>query len=290
MRTFALLLSASLAACAVEADLPADDPGADATPADSPDVAYATRLTVQLTQSPPAVTNQSTATFAFTTSKPATTRCRINGGSYAACTSPVTFSNLLDGAHAFDLKATANGKTVAIPTYHWSVDTAAPLVTITSGPAGLTNQRSATFDFAASDTGTTTCALDGAAPVACSSPASYSGLADGSHSLVVRVTDAAGNVGSNARSWSVDGTLPALSMSYSCDSTTGLLDVAWTESDASGIISTTCSYGGTFWNCTGNTGWSGYLSGSKSPFTLTATDAAGNVRTTTKTINILACY
>ncbi len=288
MRTFALLLATSLAACAVDADLPADDP-AD-TPADSPDVAYATALTVKLTSSPPAMSNQSTATFAFTTSKPATTKCRIRGGTYQTCTSPVTYSNLLDGAQTFDLKATANGTTVAIPTYHFTIDTAAPLVTINSGPTGLTNQRTATFDFAASEVGSTMCSLDLGAPVACTSPVTYSGLADGGHSFVVSVTDAAGNHGSDVRSWSVDGTLPSVSISYTCDSSTGQLDVSWSESDASGIVGTTCSYGGTFWNCTGNTGWSGMLSGSKSPFTITATDAAGNVRTTTKTINILACY
>jgi Bacterial Ig domain/Bacterial Ig-like domain len=52
--------------------------------------------------------------------------------------------------------------------------------------------------------------LDGGSFASCTSPASYTGLADGSHTFRVRATDAAGNTDSSAAgfTWSVDATAP----------------------------------------------------------------------------------
>lgn len=75
-----------------------------------------------------------------------------------------------------------------------TADTTPPDTTITSGPSGTVTSTSASFSFAASEPASFACSLDGAAFVACSAPAAYSGLAAGSHSFQVRATDAAGNV------------------------------------------------------------------------------------------------
>jgi hypothetical protein len=88
-------------------------------------------------------------------------------------------------------------------------DVTAPTVAITSGPTGTVGSSSATFSFTTNE-GTFTCSLDGEAFGGCSSPATVTGLADGSHTFRVRATDLAGNVATAARTWSVDTTPPTI--------------------------------------------------------------------------------
>ena len=91
-------------------------------------------------------------------------------------------------------------------------DTTPPETTITGGPAdgSSTTATTASFSFAASEAATFQCALDGGAFTPCSSPAAYSGLAEGSHGFAVRATDQAGNVDPTpaTRSWSVAASAP----------------------------------------------------------------------------------
>jgi hypothetical protein len=86
-----------------------------------------------------------------------------------------------------------------------------PTPTITSGPSGPTNTKSATFTFKDSQAGVTfKCALDNGAFAACTSPRSYSGLAEGSHTFRVFVQAAVGSPSDTAaRTWTVDTVPPA---------------------------------------------------------------------------------
>jgi len=105
------------------------------------------------------------------------------------------------------------------------LDITAPTVTITSGPSDPTSSTSAEFDFSASDPDDSSgfvfsCNLDDGAFSACgdgtggaSTSASYSGLADGTHTFAVHAADAAGNAGSDATyTWRVDTLPPVLSL------------------------------------------------------------------------------
>ena len=86
-----------------------------------------------------------------------------------------------------------------------------PRTQITSGPAPVTRSGAATFGFSSSETGSTfECSLDGRAFSACSSPKSYSTLANGLHTFQVRAKDGAGNVDPVGafRSWRVDTRKP----------------------------------------------------------------------------------
>ena len=86
-----------------------------------------------------------------------------------------------------------------------------PDTTITSSPPSITSATSADFSFSSSQPASTfECLLDAAAFSPCSSPQSYSGLADGAHSFQVRATDPAGNVDllPASYSWTVDTTAP----------------------------------------------------------------------------------
>jgi Calcineurin-like phosphoesterase len=102
------------------------------------------------------------------------------------------------------------GRTFDVQTYSFA-KTIADTV-IDSGPASPSNSTSATLTFHSTiDPATFTCALDGAAPAACTSPVTYTGLADGSHSLAVAATAASGTDPTAAvRTWTVDATAPTV--------------------------------------------------------------------------------
>lgn len=90
--------------------------------------------------------------------------------------------------------------------------------TITSKPSDPSSSSNASFSFTGEPGGSYECQLDGGAWTTCSSPKSYSGLSDGSHTFCVRQTDAANNVGSpQCYTWTVD--LPASDECQSASST-----------------------------------------------------------------------
>src|SRR5207253_1284485 len=82
------------------------------------------------------------------------------------------------------------------------VDTAPPDTLITAGPSqgAIVASASASFSFSGTDNLTPAgnltfqCSLDGAAFAACTSPVSYSALAEGSHTFSVRAVDGSNNV------------------------------------------------------------------------------------------------
>ncbi len=95
------------------------------------------------------------------------------------------------------------------------IDRSAPDTTITGGPSGTVTSTVASFTFSASEPGATfACSLDGGGFQPCSSPQTYSGLTDGSHSFQVRATDPAGNGDQTpaAQSWTVRATPPNLKL------------------------------------------------------------------------------
>jgi len=241
-----------------------------------------------ITSEPPATTGSSTATFAFTTGDAASVTCQLDGGSPTPCTSPVTYSGLLDGNHAFTLRGTDAAGNTATASDTWTVATTAPTVTITGAPGSLSISRTPTFSFAAS-AGTTTCSVDLQPNFACTSPTTLGTLADGQHTFTV-LASSGGNTGVATYSWTIDATAPSVSApAYSCDPS-GFLEVTWSASDAtSGITSGTCTYGPNTFDCTNVRSWDGYLAGASTPFVVTYRDVAGNTRTASRTINSLLC-
>lgn len=81
---------------------------------------------------PPAGTAATTATFAFHSSgSPASFTCRLDGGATTRCSSPVTYTGLLSGVHAFSVAGTYQTSADPTPaTASWTVDTTPP------GPPG----------------------------------------------------------------------------------------------------------------------------------------------------------
>jgi hypothetical protein len=122
-------------------------------------------------------------------------------------------------------------------------DTDPPETTVTSAPGGLVAGGDATFSFIASEAGSSfECSLDGAPFGACTSPAGYSGLADGAHSFDVRATDGAGNTDPSPaqHAWTVDSTPPSATMNDPGAYLRGTVTLTSTSGDSgSGVASVT---------------------------------------------------
>ncbi|NOJ79128.1 adventurous gliding motility protein AgmC [Myxococcus xanthus] len=103
---------------------------------------------------------------------------------------------LAEGPHTVSVTAEDEaGNTSTTVTHTFIVDTSAPDTLILSGPPLTEAPGTATFDFDSDESPVTyECSLDGAAYVSCSDPATFTGLAEGSHTLSVRAVDEAGNV------------------------------------------------------------------------------------------------
>jgi hypothetical protein len=150
-----------------------------------------------ITASPASPTGETSASFTFSATETAMFECSLDGAAFAGCTSPAQYSGLAYGQHTFAVRAIdALGNVDATPaSVTWTiVDQTPPETTITSGPTGIVNAQAATIAFTADESATFTCSLDGAPAAPCTSPASYSDLAGGSHTFTVVATDSAGNV------------------------------------------------------------------------------------------------
>jgi endonuclease/exonuclease/phosphatase family metal-dependent hydrolase len=233
-----------------------------------------------LTSSPAALTNESLATFEF--SSPTATRfvCSVDGASFQPCASPFNV-RLADGDHQFAVAAELSGVQDASPaTASFTIDTVAPDTTISSAPSGTVNSTDATFSFSSNETGSTfTCSLDGAAFASCTSPASYSGLANGTHTFAVRATDLAGNVDATAAgaSWTVAvATLPDTSIDSGPPSVTSDRSATFTFSSNDPRATFSCFFdGATLTPCTSPKSFTTLAEGQHT-FRVTATNATGS--------------
>jgi hypothetical protein len=147
-------------------------------------------------------TSGSSASFTFSSAASgATYFCSLDGSEPAACQPGVGYNNLASGPHIFAVQAVdQNGVAGPQSTYAWMVGP--PVVTIVDGPSGTTSSTTATFDFAASESSTFVCSLDGQTPSACTSPVTYSALASGPHTLTITASASTGTGSANA-SWTV---------------------------------------------------------------------------------------
>jgi hypothetical protein len=150
-----------------------------------------------ITSTPPTITNQGSAEFAFgSTEVGSTFQCRLDGSAFEACTSPKSYSNISSGAHSFQVRATDEiGNTDPNPpNYLWTIDATPPDTMLNARPRARTSATSATFAFTATEAATFECSLDAGAFATCTPPKRYSRLRRGRHIFLVRAIDPAGNV------------------------------------------------------------------------------------------------
>jgi hypothetical protein len=108
--------------------------------ATTPLVIY-TPAVVTITKGPKPLGNEAAPTFEWTSSRPASFTCQVDGGVPQPCSSPYTVPTLADGMHGFVVTATsAEGRSATSGVYDFTVDTRAPR-TIISGPGRVIRTR-----------------------------------------------------------------------------------------------------------------------------------------------------
>ncbi|MBN1210154.1 MAG: Ig-like domain repeat protein [Myxococcaceae bacterium] len=176
-----------------------------------------------LDEHPPALTHSREARFVFSSDPGSTFECSLESQAYAPCASPLTYTELPDGAHVFLVRAVDRARnTDSFPAeYRWMVDTSPPDIQLNSRPLDPSPETTASFSFfsRASDVSYFECSLDGQESdwkyVPCTSPFTGNNLPEGPHSFHVRVTDKAGNSSRTpSYTWSVDTTAPRASITH----------------------------------------------------------------------------
>jgi len=231
-------------------------------------------------------TGAADASFSFSSTEAGSTfECQLDGGAYAACTSPRSYSGLSSGTHTFRVRATdAVGNTDPSPAVVvWTIDATSPTATIDFGPADPTGLTAADFQFSSSEAGSTFhCQLDGAGFAPCTSPASYSGLAEGLHVFRVKAIDSVGNVGAaDFETWHIDRTPPDAVLDSTPADPTNSASAAFTFSASEAGSTFQCQLdGGGYSSCASPRNVSGLATGPHT-FQVKATDPLGNAGSAT---------
>ncbi|MCC7306375.1 MAG: PxKF domain-containing protein [Acidobacteria bacterium] len=240
-----------------------------------------------ITANPPDPSANANASFSFTgTDEPGGSgvtafECSIDGGAFAACTSPQSYHGLSEGPHTFNVRAIDGaGNADATPaSYTWVIDTTPPDTTITVSPPDPSGTSSASFSFASNEAGAVfACSLDGAAFAACTSPQIYSGLSDGPHTFQVRAVDAAGNVDPTPAShpWVIDTMPPDTTITGNPTNPTNSTSASFTFTSNETSVTFECSLdGAAFAACTSPKSYTGLALGSHT-FQVRAKDSVGN--------------
>ena len=193
------------------------------------------------------------ATFTFSSTKPASTFvCKLDGGTFTACSTPLALNTLAQGEHTLLVRAIdAGGNVDPTPaTRTWTVDTLAPGAPVVTAPAANATVGTGTpgITGTAEPGSTVTVYLDGApaGTTTAGSDGTWSftpttALADGPHTVAASATDAAGNAGpqSTPQSFTVDSTLaPETTITSGPDASS-------TSTDATFVVTSTAA-GSTF--------------------------------------------
>ena len=238
-----------------------------------------------LDETPPATGAPATATFEFSSDQGnAIFFCALDGAELQLCSSPKTYSNLIDGEHTFEVAArNPLGDSDETPAeYLWSV-AVAPDTFINSKPTDPTTSTVANFTFTASEIDSTfECMLDNSEWVECEVPIDppFSGLTEGSHNFKVRATDEMGNVDPTPAeyTWVIDF-LPNTTVAASIAGTTATF--TFTSSDAGSTFQ--CRIDGGAWTvCSSPKEYTDLLVGGHN-FSVRAIDPVGNVDDTPAT-------
>ncbi|MBJ7458187.1 MAG: hypothetical protein JHD02_03265, partial [Thermoleophilaceae bacterium] len=226
-------------------------------------------------------TNDTNASFTYTSNEPnGTYECSLDGAPATVCSvSGISYSSLLEGSHTFTVAA-RDAATNIDPTpasYTWLVDTTPPPAPGCAALAPLTSSTSIVLSCAGEAGATLEYSRDGGGWTVFTSPVTLTGFTNGAHTVAVRQTDAAGNLGSAAsQSWTVDNIAPDTTIDSAPSGTVGSTSASISFSSSEAGSTFECSdNGAAFSSCTSPVNLSGLGQGART-FAVRATDAAGN--------------
>src|SRR6476646_3023818 len=168
--------------------------------------------------------------------------CKIDNSDFASCTSPIQYTNLLDGSHRLNVLSEDNVGNIspAPASFDWTVDTLLPDTTITSvvdsNATTIENNSniksdSIQFNFTGKDDGDKEgkglgikkydCSIDSSNYTTCTSPVQLTtaNITDGTHVFKVLSEDGVGNIDPSPASfnWTLDIVPPTTSIKSAID-------------------------------------------------------------------------
>jgi hypothetical protein len=245
--------------------------------------------TTSIDSQPSAIDNNNTPVFTFSSPTGVSFQCNLDSAGWNACASPDQLSTLADGSHTFSVRGVDGSSQVDPnpPVYTWTVDSHTPAAPgLTGQPSDPTNQTSASIGITGETGATFSCTFDSATPVACTSPFTASGLADGAHTLSVTQTDLAGTTSPPViYTWTVDAhtpSAPAITAQPAQHSSTS--SVSFTGEHGSSF---SCKIdGGSYAPCASPFAPTGLADGPHT-FSVTQTDASGTTSSASSAIWVL---
>jgi hypothetical protein len=156
---------------------------------------------------PEGATNNNSPVFTFSSDAvKAQFACRLNNRTFTACVDEKAYTNLADGAYAFEVQGMDEFGNVSVAHREFRVDTTKPRVTAPTFAEGSVTGDAVTFGLSVSEAATLTCTLDGNTFTnGCGTTIQLTGLRAGERVLIVNARDAAGNVGTFTRYFWVEG-------------------------------------------------------------------------------------
>ena len=246
---------------------------------------------VQIFKTPEAITSSTTAIFTFDGQDIGSGiekfECKLDSAEYTQCTTPITYSNLLDGSHTFYVRATDKAGLVSDEkSYTWIIDTKLPEIRFTLLPEALSNKTSGSIAYIATDSNGIKeykCALNSNVYSNCSTSFELKNLKDGTYTFKVYATD---NTGMNSMvityTWKVDATGPVVRI-VSAPQTPSMdlnANIAFIAEDINGIGRVECSLNSaSFTSCTSPIAYNNLEVGPQN-FKVRAYDLLGNLGNT----------
>jgi outer membrane protein OmpA-like peptidoglycan-associated protein len=209
----------------------------------------------------------------------------VTGVVPAGGTGSITLPTALpDGPNTIVILATDAAGNTASDSIVVTIDTVSPdPVQVGAAPASITSSTAATFSFSETKPGVSfQCSLDGATWTTCTSPVTFSGLAGGPHTLLLRAVDDAGNISAGTQyAWTVQSTPPAPPAILGGPAPATTAHATVFNFSASTGTTLECSVdGGTYAPCPARLSMNSLSMGAHS-LAVRAVDEAGNVSTPT---------
>ena len=209
-----------------------------------------------------------------------TAECKLDGHPWAPCTSPVVYPDLDDGSHQIQIRATDAYAKQTLETVTWTVVTTGSDTSIDAPlPESITRSQAATINFSSADPAASfECSLDEGPWTPCTSPGSFSGLTDGTHTFKVRDQALAGAESRPAQiSWLVDRVAPVVDITSGPSGPVPAGSVAFGFVANEQFVTYECSFdGGSFQACASPFSPGGDPADGNHSFRVAATDRAGN--------------